>query len=555
MENRYQLKLVSSLCRVFPDEEPQAKPECAKLTALRGETVSFQAAVRLCGAAGKAKIAVSSKPGVSVRLREVVAAPSTYPCHPTLLDDNYERTAPGLFPDILREMACSGEFRANLWWKAFWIDVETSADTPAGKYPVAVTVEQLPEPGEAAVESVSAQTDITVFAAELPEQTLIHTEWFHSDCLADYYQVPAFSEEHWNILESFLRTAASRGINMILTPTFTQPLDTMIGGERTTVQLVDVTLTDGKYSFGFEKLHRWVRLCEKCGIRYFEIAHLFTQWGAKAAPKVMATADGEYKRIFGWDTPSTGEAYAYFLSCYLPALTEKLREWGIAERCYFHISDEPHLDQLEDYRAAQRLAAPFLKGFHMMDALSDYDFYSTGAVETPVCASNHIEPFLEHNTDPLWTYYCTGQMQQVSNRFFSMPLARTRVLGVQLYKFRIQGFLQWGFNFYNTQYSLEHINPYVVTDAGGAFPSGDAFVVYPGKGGKAEESLRLMAMYEAMTDLRALQKLETLAGRDFVMHLIEGELAEPITFKAYPKSAEYLIRLRNRVNEEIAARS
>ena len=146
-------------------------------------------------------------------------------------------------------------------------------------------------------------------------------------------------------------------------------------------------------------------------------------------------------------------------------------------------------------------------------------------------------------------------MQQVSNRFFSMPLARTRILGVQLYKFKIQGFLQWGYNFYNTQYSLEHINPYAVTDAGGAFPSGDAFVVYPGKNGKAEESLRLMAMDQAMTDLRALQKLESLAGRDFVMQLIEGELAQPITFKVYPKSAEYLIRLRNRVNEEIAARS
>ena len=175
MENSYQLKLVSSLCRVFPDEEPQAKPECARLTALRGETVSFQAAVRLCGAAGKAKISVSSEPGVSVRRREVVAAPSTYPCHPTLLDDNYERTSPGLFPDILREMANGSERRVNSWWKAFWIDVETFADTPAGKYPVLVTVEQSPEPWEAAVEPVSAQTDVTVFAAELPEQTLIHT--------------------------------------------------------------------------------------------------------------------------------------------------------------------------------------------------------------------------------------------------------------------------------------------------------------------------------------------------------------------------------------------
>lgn len=501
------------------------------------------------------KIAAScAKPGVSVRLREVVSVPSAYPCNPTQLDDNYERTNPGLFPDVLREVK-DGESRINAWWKAFWIDVKTDADTPAGEYAITVTAEELDSPEEGGVEPVSAQTTVTVFAAALPEQTLIRTEWFHADCLVDFYRVPAFSEEHWRILESFIRTAADRGINMLLTPTFTQPLDTMIGGERTTVQLVDVTVTDGKYTFGFDKLRRWVKLCEECGVRYFEIAHLFTQWGAKAAPKVMATVDGEYKRIFGWDTPSTGEAYANFLACYLTALTEKLREWGIAERCFFHISDEPHIDQLEDYRAAQRLVAPYLKGFRMMDALSDYDFYSTGAVETPVCSTNHIETFLTHEVDPLWAYYCCGQTEQVSNRFFSMPLARARVLGVQLYKFKIEGFLQWGYNFYNTQQSIEHIDPYAVTDAGGAFPSGDAFVVYPGKDGTAEESLRLMAVYEAMTDLRALQKLESLAGRDFVMQLIEGELAEPITFAVYPKSAEYLIRLRNRVNEEIAARS
>ena len=38
------------------------------------------------------------------------------------------------------------------------------------------------------------------------------------------------------------------------------------------------------------------------------------------------------------------------------------------------------------------------------------------------------------------------------------------------------------------------------------------------------------------------------------MELVEGELAEPLTFKRYPKSDMYLITLRNRVNREIARR-
>jgi hypothetical protein len=136
----------------------------------------------------------------------------------------------------------------------------------------------------------------------------------------------------------------------------------------------------------------------------------------------------------------------------------------------------------------------------------------------------------------------------------SMPSARNRIYGIQLYKYRIIGILHWGYNFYNSQFSIQHINPYQVTDAGNAFPSGDPFLVYPGENGEPEESLRMMVHYEAMTDLRALEYLETLTDRAFVMDLIEGELAEPLTFKKYPKSDMYLITLRNRVNREISKR-
>ena len=82
-------------------------------------------------------------------------------------------------------------------------------------------------------------------------RSFLHTEWFHSDCLADYYHVKPFSEEHWKILENFIRLYAARGINTILTPVFTPPLDTAVGGERTTVQLLDIRKDGDTYSFDF----------------------------------------------------------------------------------------------------------------------------------------------------------------------------------------------------------------------------------------------------------------------------------------------------------------
>lgn len=66
----------------------------------------------------------------------------------------------------------------------------------------------------------------------------------------------------------------------------------------------------------------------------------------------MALVDGKEERIFGWHTPAVGE-YTRFLQAFLPRLVEKLKEWGIAEVTYFHISDEPREEHLETFKAAK----------------------------------------------------------------------------------------------------------------------------------------------------------------------------------------------------------
>ena len=314
---------------------------------------------------------------------------------------------------------------------------------------------------------------------------------------------------------------------------------------------MDVTLGNGGYEFGFDRLDRWVEMARRCGVEYYEIAHLFTQWGAKHAPKIVASVNGHMQQIFGWDTSATGDCYVDFLRAYLPALKAEFARLGVLDRCYFHISDEPSLSMLEDYRAARDYACHDLQGLPVVDALSSFEFYATGAVEHPIPAINHIQPFVDAKVPGLWTYYCIGQYKDVSNMFMAMPSQRNRILGVMLYKYDIVGFLQWGYNFWNAQYSTHPINPWVSTDCDGFTPAGDAFQVYPGPDGAPVESLRMMVTAQALYDLRAFRLLESLRGRDFVMALIEGDVGE-ITFTDYPRDAAYLPALREKVNAEIA---
>ncbi len=227
---------------------------------------------------------------------------------------------------------------------------------------------------------------------------------------------------------------------------------------------------------------------------------------------------------------------------------------GVDKQCFFHISDEPNVNAIKTYKACRNIVKNILKDYIIMDALSDFDFYKKGVVSTPIPANNHIEPFLKANVPNLWTYYCCGQTTKVSNQFIAMPSARNRIIGTQFYKYNIYGFLQWGYNFYYSQLSRYSINPYLVTDSDGAFPAGDPFKVYPASDGTALESIRVVVFTEALQDLRAMKLLESLAGRDFVMKLLEGELESPITFFEYPKGADYLLNLRQKINTAIKER-
>jgi hypothetical protein len=155
-----------------------------------------------------------------------------------------------------------------------------------------------------------------------------------------------------------------------------------------------------------------------------------------------------------------------------------------------------------------------------MDALSHIEYYEQGLVDLPVPALSRIERWLPVDTlKERWCYYCCGQGLDVSNRFIAMPSFRTRVMGLQLYMHDMDGFLQWGFNFYFSRHSEFPIDPYQITDGNHAWPSGDPFTVYPYENG-AIESLRAVAFYEGLQDRMLLKTLEEKIGKEAVRAMV-----------------------------------
>lgn len=540
------MKAIPASEKCFMDQSFDEKPSLTCDTVLRGEEYHFEMAYTTTepGHDPKCQLILDCDGGLPFTVETVEQVPVRVPCYHNANDDYYLRKEPGLFPDLLCPIEKGARvFVAYKELRSFFVTVKVPANAAAGEYPITIRLNT--NEGTAVVD---ATVTLRVIAATLPKQDLKVTEWFHCDCLASYYEVPVFSEKHWSIIENYIRTAVDNGINMILTPVFTPPLDTAVGGERPTVQLVDVEKTADGWKFGFDKLERWVELCNRCGVEYFEVSHLFTQWGAGHAPKIIAKVNGVEEKVFGWETDSLSAEYTAFLRAFLSAFLTKMKSLaGADKRCIFHISDEPSLDHLEAYKAAKASIADLLEGYTIMDALSNFEFYKTGALTNPIPSSNHITPFLEAGVKGLWTYYCCGQCVDVSNRFLAMPMSRTRIIGAQMWKYGIEGFLQWGYNFWYSQYSVEEINPFYITDGQYFFPAGDGYAVYPGPKGQPYASLHMKAFTEALMDNRMLKLAEALCGKEAVLAALE-EGIEPITFASYPHDDTYLPTARARVH-------
>ena len=520
-----QAKIISSLEKVLLTDALEQFEAVKVIPAARGQRISFQLVVADPVAADRAlAVHLQSRSKLSSYLKgfEVGYVPAQMPVYAERSTGEYLTRTPGLFPDVLYPLKKHKYPTHPYGLKTFWFTVELPKELEPGRYPVYFTLR-----GDERPTCAKAKVVIDVKNAVLPESDLKFTQWFHCDSIASHFGVKMGSEKHWQLIERFIATAAHTGVNMLLTPIFTPPLDTAVGTYRPTMQLVDITKEGETYRFGFEKLDRWVALCQKYGIRYFEMAHLFTQWGAGYTPKIEAVMEGKVQRIFGWDVSSHDPRYAAFLKQFLPALLAHLEKLGIKENCYFHISDEPvkgenRLDYA-NYKAAKALIKPLLQGCKIMDALSHVDFFDNGLVEYPVPATDHIEPFLERDLKERWCYYCCSQGKLVSNRFLDMPSFRNRVLGLQMYMHDMEGFLHWGYNFYYSRRAEFPIDPYQVTDGIHAWPSGDPFSVYPYEKG-AIESLRTVVFYEGLQDRMLLKALEKKIGPEAVKNMVR-ELA------------------------------
>lgn len=567
-------KIVSSQVRVFPEASIEELCESVSFRVFKNEPVSFQLAFKLTNKYDYMPISV----GVYVdgEMKLPVSAYKVAYVPITRTSFNFSEVASeergvGLYPDMLLprpsmpvivantsgniiyrekdvddQLSALGDSAESVW---FTVN-EDGVSLEQGEYTLCVRVTSLLD-GKLIEEK---RVKLEINGLELPKNELIYTNWFYCDCLADIYGVELYSERFFEIFSDQVKNAARHSMNTLLLPAFTPPLDTPVGDERKNTALVGVKRENGRYSFDFTLLERYVKLALDAGIEYFEHIPMYTQWGAGHAPSIYAYENGELKRIFGWETDSSGEEYKAFLKSYIDALKCELERLGIGDKIIYHVSDEPNADTLESFGAVADYFYSLIGDAKCIDALSEIEYYKRGLVRTPVVSLDKAEDFMAEDAPMLLYYTCGyyagGYLDKCSNRLITSKPYRTRIIGTQLYRYGALGFLHWGYNYYYDRMSVGLFDP-ALDPCGYKQMPGCSYLVYPARGGRACPSMREKYMCEAMTDHRKLTLLCKLTSRESVCKLCDSYFGERVTVTTIPSSASEMTDFAELLYDEI----
>ena len=542
--------------------------EISKASALRNEPFSFQVLYRAETKSRPCHPVSISILGENIEIEtyRVDQVPITQAAN-LFNEEGYEGNEPGLYPDILSQRPAVPQIESiqnatelshfeigvsNLLnalsndLQSLWVTLNPNAKLIEAKtYRIEIRMTSLLS-GEILEE---AEFCFEVIDALLPKSNVYYTNWIYEDAICDTFGVELYGKEFYRIFDDYLRNAAKHGQNTLLLPAFTPPLDTSIGKERRNVQLTDVRLKNGAWDFGFDRMKEFIDHAKNCGILFFEHSHLFSQWGAEHAPNIY---DTENNRIFGAETDATGEEYQTFLHAYLKAFLAFAKKEKIDNNLIFHISDEPSLSHLPAYEKAMHSVAEQLEHYPIADALSNVEFYEKGLVKQPVTAIDRSDEFYRSGAS-FWVYYTGGpHHKKASNRLITNTAGRTRVLGLQMYKYKALGFLHWGYNYCYDRLTNGTFDPRSNPCGYKQYP-GVAHLAYPTYGNPGcyvASSVREKHMQEAFLDLRALNLLESMIGREKTIFLCEEILKEPIDCRTIPRGNE-LFSLREKINAEI----
>ncbi len=493
LEAKMQVQVVDALVKLLPEGPiPRDSAQEAFIEAARGEYESTQivATGDEEGALLVSASPLSGPPGrrPSVQIRFAGYVPVSRGTGHTP-DHLLVARPPAEIPDPLLEdtsiMLKPGRAQS------VWVTVRVPEDCQPGEYRGSIVL-------TAPDSEVEVPLRVRVREVAVPaERSLYITNWFSVENIASAAGVQPWSEGHWKLLEAWARLMADYRQNVVITPL----MSLIVAHED----------ADGRLRFDFSRLDRWIRVFDEAGaLGLIEGGHLGgrSEWEAPdfdAARPVTVLPDGSLKR---WEPVKvTSAAQREFLSQFLPALRDHLRQIGWLDRYVQHLVDEPITVNAESYNRLAAMVREFAPEFRIIDATMCREV--AGSVDIwvpqPQEIAAHWDFFQERKSkgEQVWFYTCLSPTSGYMNRMVDYHLLPVRLLHWQNFRYDLPGYLHWGLNHWRED-PFRNLEPLLSGET--YLPPGDTHIVYPGKYGPLS-SIRLEAMRDGIEDYELLRLL------------------------------------------------
>lgn len=469
--------VVSAAEFTYPDIfDYPSSAESADVFAARGGRAAFQ--VLISGLDGKCELPVTFE-GLPAGVE-----PEIYALRSVMVEKNFGIEPEEFTPHHPERVAPYRVFDCLCPY-----DGSLTPEKGVGGLYVALYVPESAQPGEFNARMTLGDTvvplTLQIYGCAVPEESLKIIVGFSQKAVVDYHGVAAKSEEYYALEAQYLAMLRRMRQNMMYT-----------GGIRAR------EVEKNRWEFDFSEFVAQVRRYEAAGMRYFN------------APSVGWRKSWKESTILlnGAIPAMSYEGYCY-LSQYLPALREVLRENGWLDRFVMGVADEPNAENCTEFRALCGLVRKLCPEIRLIDAMSYGDLH--GALDIWVPLNSEYDAHraeletLRGAGDEIWHYVCCVPRKSLAiNRFMDYPLLSTRYLHWGNYKYGLTGFLHWAANHYQPgqdpfeQNCPEHHN----TDSVCFLPAGDTHIIYPGEGAPWM-SVRLEAERESAEEYELLRAL------------------------------------------------
>jgi hypothetical protein len=411
---------------------------------------------------------------------------------------------PGLVPDPLWRIshAYAGPYQT----RSFWVTLNVPADAKPG--PRELTVRILARCASDGAKPTTVEMPVTLEVSDLvvqPRKDFPVTHWWRGEATWDHYKTGMFEDQRWwDITRDQLKNMLEHGSDVVYVPLFFNRRETF---KRPCQLLVVNEPTGGKYAFDWTRTKRFTDMCREIGFTKFEWPHLWIYWGVKNPMRIYTErTPGKHEMLWPPDISGFSDTYMNFLRQFLPEFKAFLDREKLLGHSYFHLSDEPSAEHIDDYRKARQILRDLAPWMKTMDALSDVSYGKEGVTDIPIPIVSGAQAYIDAKI-PHWVYYCCAPTGPWLNRFQDTPLPKIRMSGWVFYRLGAQGFLHWGFNYWHKLEREELVDPFTDSSAGlyPSIPYGDPFMIYPGPDGKPIDSLRWEVFAESLQDYAILQ--------------------------------------------------